>query len=276
VTNPQTYYDALTAVLCDLFGHDWHLGYWLNAQTPGEAAERLNEVMAGRLPNAPDMLVLDIGCGVGGPACFIAERTGSRVIGITNSHAGMAEAERFAHERGLRERIDFRYAEAQQLPFENDAFDAVWSCEAMHNFADKAPVVRELARVLRPGGTAVLGDLFLTGGAPDERPASLDALKEFSFHLCTADDLIALLQANGIRVHESIDVGHHVGPRSPATCAEMCRAKLSEAYGNTLERTILERTVQATSLLAETFRTREVGWGIWVGRKEQHAGVPGR
>jgi O-methyltransferase StaMB len=268
LTNPQVYYDALTTVLCDLFGHDWHLGYWLNAQTAQEAAERLNEVMAARLPKTPDMLVLDIGCGVGGPACFIAERTGSRVVGVTNSQSGVAEAERFAHERRLREQVDFRYAEAQQLPFASDSFDAVWSCEAIHNLPDKAPAVRELARVLRPGGTAVLGDLFLTG-APGERPSSLEALKEFSFHLCTADDLIALLQANGIRVHESIDVGHHVGPRSPESCAEMCRAKLAQSPANTLERTILERTVQATSLLAEVFRTREVGWGIWVGRKEQ-------
>jgi O-methyltransferase StaMB len=266
VTNPQVYYDALTTVLCDLFGHDWHLGYWLNAETPSEAAQRLNEVMAGRLPSGPDMLVLDIGCGVGGPACFIAARTGSRVIGVTNSQSGVAEAERFAAERGVRARVDFRYAEAQELPFEDDSFDAVWSCEALHNLPDKTAAVRELARVLRPGGTAVLGDLFLTG-PPDERRSSLPALREFSFHLATADDLIALLQAHGIRIHESIDVGHHVGPRSPATCAEMCRAKLAQSSGNTLERTILERTVQATSLLAETFRTREVGWGIWVGRK---------
>ncbi len=268
MTNPEVYYDALTTVLCDLFGHDWHLGYWLNAQSPSEAAERLNEVMAARLPTTPDMLVLDVGCGVGGPACFIAERTGSRVVGVSNSKSGLAEAERYARERGLRERVDFRYAEAQQLPFDNDSFDAVWSSEAIHNLSDKTPAVRELARVLRPGGTAVVGDLFLTRGSDDAR-SSLAALKEFSFHLVTADDLIALLQAHGIRVHESIDIGHHVGPRSPATCAEMCRAKLAQTSGNTLERTILERTVQATSLLEETFRSREVGWGIWVGRKER-------
>src|SRR5438876_1214159 len=73
--SPQVYYEVLTTLLLDLFGHDWHLGYWLNAANPAEAAQRLNEIMVNRLPVKEGMTVLDIGCGVGGPACFIAEKT---------------------------------------------------------------------------------------------------------------------------------------------------------------------------------------------------------
>ncbi len=47
--SPEAYYDALRNVLCELFGHEWHLGYWLNASTISEAGERLNEAMASRL-----------------------------------------------------------------------------------------------------------------------------------------------------------------------------------------------------------------------------------
>jgi cyclopropane fatty-acyl-phospholipid synthase-like methyltransferase len=264
--SPQTYYDVLTRLLCDLFGHDWHLGYWLNAQTPAEAAQRLNEVMAGRLPRKPGMRVLDVGCGVGGPACFIAEQTGGHVTGVTNSPPGIAEGERFVRERGLEARVTFRIAEASALPFEDASFDAVWSCEALHNLADKTPAVREMARVLKPGGTAVLGDLFLTSSGS---ASGLAALREFSFHLETADELVALLQAHGIQVHESIDIGHHVGPTSPQLCATVCRERASQCAPHTLERIILERTAQATSLLADTFSAREIGWGIWSGIKLQ-------
>lgn len=261
---PQVYYEALTKLLRELFGHDWHLGYWLNATTASEAGERLNEIMASRLPQKPGMSVLDIGCGIGGPACFIAARTGAVVTGVTNSQTGAAEAERVARDRGLGERVSFRVAEATDLPFADASYDVIWSCEAIHNVQDKAPAVRELSRVLRPGGTVVLGDLFL------RRPAassSLESLAQFSFHLTTADDLISLLQTCGVRVHESIDIGHHVGPKSPALCAEICRARAARTQENTIERIILDRTVQATSLLADKFSDGEVGWGIWVGRK---------
>lgn len=262
---PQVYYDALTKLLRELFGHDWHLGYWLNAATAAEAGERLNEIMTSRLPHRAGTRVLDIGCGIGGPACFIAERTGALVTGITNSQTGVLEAERAARARGLAERVTFQVAEASELPFPDASYDAIWSCEAIHNVVDKGPVVRELARVLETGGTVVLGDLFL------RRPAAaplLESLAQFSFHLTTADDLIALLQMYGVRVHESIDIGHHVGPKSPALCAEICRAKAARTPENTIERLILDRTVQATTLLADRFQAGEIGWGIWVGKKD--------
>jgi 27-O-demethylrifamycin SV methyltransferase len=264
--NPQVYYDVLTKLLCDLFGHDWHLGCWLNATTPAQAAQRLNEVMARRLPYKPGMLILDVGCGVGGPACFIAGQTDGNVIGVTNSKSGIAVGERFVQSRGLESRVTFKIGEASALPFEDASFDVVWSCEALHNIEDKAPAVREIARVLKPGGAAVLGDLFLTSPSAT-LPFDLAALKQFSFHLETADTLIGLLQAHGIQVHESIDIGHHVGPKSPQLCADVCRECASQSPENTLERLILERTAQATSLLAEKFASRQVGWGIWTGQK---------
>lgn len=264
--SPEAYYDALKALLCELFGHDWHLGYWLNATSIAESAQRLNEIMTARLAIEPGTRVLDVGCGVGGPACFIAAQTGALVVGVSNSRPGLEEAERFAKSRGIDDRVSFRFGEAQQLPFPDASFDAVWSCEAIHNVADKTPVVRELARVLKPGGRVVLGDLFLLNRAID--PADLERLKQFSFYLSTADDFIDLLQTSGIRVLESIDIGHHVGPRSPEMSAQVCREKLHHAAPQTLERTILERTIMATSFLAEMFRVRTVGWGIWVGRKE--------
>jgi ubiquinone/menaquinone biosynthesis C-methylase UbiE len=262
--DPQLYYETLTRLLHELFGHDWHLGYWVNASTPAEAAERLNEVMVARLPKKSGMQVLDIGCGIGGPACFIAERTDAHVIGVTNSRSGAAEAEGLARDRGLHDRVRFQVAEAADLPFDDASFDAIWSSEAIHNLENKVPAIRELARVLRPGGTVVLGDLFLRT-PPTE--SSLASLKQFSFHLTTADDLIAMLQLVGISVSESIDVGHHIGPKSPAMCADTCRAKAARTPEHTLERIILDRTVQATSLLAEMFSRQEIGWGIWTGRK---------
>ncbi|MBI4473552.1 MAG: methyltransferase domain-containing protein [Acidobacteria bacterium] len=266
--SPQIYYEVLHGLLLDLFGHDWHLGYWLNATSPAEAAERLNEVMLNRLPVKEGMSVLDVGCGVGGPACFIAEKTRCQVVGVSNSRLGLAEAERFVRERGLQNLVTFQFAEALEMPFPDESFDAVWSCEALHNFEDKRPFAREVARVLKPGGCAVLGDLFLLKEPDDDGP-DLRRLGQFSFHLVTADALIETLRAEGINVDESISIGHHVGPQSPEICAQICREKAARYDEKNLARMILERTVDATSLLAESFARREVSWGIWVGTKSK-------
>jgi cyclopropane fatty-acyl-phospholipid synthase-like methyltransferase len=263
---PEAYYDALKALLCELFGHDWHLGYWLNAATIAESAERLNAVMAARLAVEPGMRVLDVGCGVGGSACFIAAATGAQVVGISNSRPGLEEAARFAKAQHVDHLVSFQFGEMQQIPFPDASFDRVWSCEALHNVADKSSVVPELARVLRPGGRVVLGDLFLLN--PAIQSAERERLQQFSFHLSTADAFIDRLQASGIRVAESIDIGHHVGPRSPEMSAQICRERLERTAPQTLERTILERTIMATSFLAELFKARTIGWGIWVGVRE--------
>ena len=264
--SPEAYYDALKALLCELFGHDWHLGYWLNAATVAESAQRLNAIMAARLALEPGMSVLDVGCGVGGSACFMARESGAQVVGISNSRPGLDEAERFAKQQGVDHLVSFRFGEMQEIPFPDGSFDRVWSCEALHNVADKTSVVPELARVLRPGGRMVLGDLFLLN--PVIETADLERLRQFSFHLSTADAFIGALQNSGIRVVESIDIGHHVGPKSPEMSAQICREKLEHTPAQTLERMILERTIMATSFLAEMFRTRTVGWGIWVGVKD--------
>jgi 27-O-demethylrifamycin SV methyltransferase len=264
--SPQAYYEALNQLLLEMFGHDWHLGYWLNASTYEEAAQRLNELMAGRLDASAGMTVLDVGCGVGGPACNLSVATGARVVGLSNSAAGVAEAERYTRERGLSEWVSYRLGEATAMPFPDASFDAVYSCEAIHNVEDPGPLAHELARVLKPGGAVVIGDLFLLK-TPDADGPDLARLKQFSFHLVTADTLIAALQDSGLRVTESLSIGHHVGPRGPELAAAQCRERAARTPAGTVARTILDRTTEATTLLAQVFRRREVSWGIWVGHK---------
>lgn len=261
--DPQIFYDTLTRLLAELFGRNWHLGYWLNASTPAEAAERLNEVMLRRLPVSAGQRVLDIGCGMGGGSCFIARSTGARVTGISNSRAGLKMAREFAKQYAVEAVADFEFAEMARLPFAESTFDGVWSCEALHNLTNQEPLADELARVLKPGGTTVIGDLF----ALVEHGSSLPQLKQFSFHLFTSNDFIATLQRHGLRVQEAIDIGHHVGARAPQVSAEICRERAERSAPGTMERMILERTVAATTLLAEAFARREIGWGIWVAVK---------
>jgi cyclopropane fatty-acyl-phospholipid synthase-like methyltransferase len=264
--DPQNYYDTLTQLYSSLFGRNWHLGYWLNASTFAEAGERLNAAMIDRLHAGTTDTVVDVGCGVGGPACDIAAATGANVVGISNSAKGIENAAAYAAARGLANRVRFELADALELPFKDASVDAVFSCEAVHNVVEKAPLARELARVLKPGGRMVVGDLFLLRPSSQLQTAA-DKLKSFSFHLFEADEWIAVLRQYDVRVTDSVNIGHHVGPKSFEHCTSVCLQQASRAPQGSLEHVILTRTAEATSLLGDGFRAGDLGWGIWSGAR---------
>jgi MPBQ/MSBQ methyltransferase len=98
------------------------------------------------------MYVLDLGCGLGGSSRYLAAECSCRVAAIDLT-PNFVEAARIPSARcGLAERIEFRQANALDLPFQDDTFDHVWSYAVTMNIADKERLAREVARVLKPGG----------------------------------------------------------------------------------------------------------------------------
>jgi arsenite methyltransferase len=96
--------------------------------------------------------VLDVGCGVGVTPCYLAKKHGCRVVGV-DILVRMVERSR---ERAIRENVaelvDFRVADAQELPFEDDLFDAVITESVTAFPQDKQRAVNEYVRVTKPGG----------------------------------------------------------------------------------------------------------------------------
>lgn len=265
--DPQKYYEHLTPLYCRLIGHQWHLGYWVNASNLQEAITSLTELMASRPELSREMSVLDLGCGVGGTVCWLADRFGCRVIGVSNSRAGLAEADRWTLERGLQDRAEYQFADVVELPFDGDHFDVVWSCEAIHNVADQEAVISELTRVLKPGGTVILGDIFQLREPTAREPVS-EGLQEYGFHLRTADQWIASLETHGIRVRESVSIGHHVGEASLSVCTSLFEAEAENHDEGSVEKGLCQRTAAATQRLRECFNAGEISWGIWFGVKQ--------
>lgn len=100
--------------------------------------------------------VLDVGCGDGDLAVELSKR-GARVVGIDASGSVIEAAERKA--TASRVGVDFRVAMAERLPFPDEHFDIVVAVTVLCFVDDAAPVFREMARVLRPGGHLVIGEL---------------------------------------------------------------------------------------------------------------------
>lgn len=116
------------------------------------------EALARRAGLAPGMAVLDVCAGLGGPARFLAHRFGVRVTGVDLTHSRCAAGARLTALVGLQSRVRLVRADAQALPFPARVFDAAYSQEGLLHVPDKAAVLRECARVLRPGARLAFSD----------------------------------------------------------------------------------------------------------------------
>lgn len=129
-------------------------------------AGRIRQAILTRAALAPGERVLDVGCGTGTLAIEIRKRVGSEgvVHGIDASPEMVTLAKEKARTRQLQ--IDFQVAAAQQLPFEDGAFDAVLCTMLMHHLPrdQRADAIAEMFRVLAPGGRVLIVDLSREGG----------------------------------------------------------------------------------------------------------------
>ena len=119
----------------------------------GDAATKELIALAGF---TPAMHILDVGCGIGGSTRRLSKETGCRVTGIDLSDEYIETAIRLTELLGMQDRVDFHATSALDLPFDDDAFDGVWSLQMNMNVEDKLGWLKETYRVLKPGGRAVL------------------------------------------------------------------------------------------------------------------------
>ncbi|MBU0496594.1 MAG: methyltransferase domain-containing protein [Candidatus Thermoplasmatota archaeon] len=107
--------------------------------------------------------VLDAGCGVGGVSIYLAQKYPDvRVVGITNVVEQVRMAEGLAQEEGVGASTEFLVGDFCDSGFSSNGFDGVFLVESLGYVADQMRLVREMYRVLKPGGTLVVIDVFRT------------------------------------------------------------------------------------------------------------------
>ena len=145
--------------------------------------------------------VLDIGCGLGGPSVLLAsEHQAASVIGIDIQREQVDLSSKLAASKGVARKVSFQLVEPGPLPFDEAAFDVVFSDGVIVQIPDKRALFEQIYRVLRVGRSFVAGD-FLTGVDPDSSELISEHREktELSFHFETPEQTQSLLSSVGFR-----------------------------------------------------------------------------
>lgn len=117
---------------------------------------RWRAFLVSRVDAGPGDTVLDVACGTGAVAIELARRHGCRVVGVDQSPEMLAEGRRRVEAAGLGERIELREGRAEELPFEDGSLAGLTFTYLLRYVEDPAATMRELVRVVRPGGSIAM------------------------------------------------------------------------------------------------------------------------
>jgi len=137
---------------------------WAQLLSFGQDA-RWHRVMIESLPVTADSVVADVATGTAAVAIDLVRQYGCRVIGIDQSPEMLARGGERVAAAGLSERIVLRQGEAERLPLEDASVDALTHTYLLRYVDDPAATLRELARVVRPGGAIASLEFFVPDGA---------------------------------------------------------------------------------------------------------------
>jgi sarcosine/dimethylglycine N-methyltransferase len=164
----------------------------------GKGVVATEELAALLQPKASDH-VLDIGCGIGGPARWIAAKYGCHVTGVDLTAEFCEAARELNGLCGLADRVQILHGSALALPVPDAAFDRAYSQAALMNIADKRRVFREALRVLRPGGLLALSLAGAGSAGKPYYPLPWAITTAISF-LATPDEIRGDLLAAGFQI----------------------------------------------------------------------------
>jgi ubiquinone/menaquinone biosynthesis C-methylase UbiE len=260
--NPQQiaqYYDSNTARFLSLGGSGdvaaIHRAIWApGVTTQAQAFGFLNQLVANALrpalpPDADRAKVLDLGCGVGGTATWVAQALDVHVTGVTLSPAQVQLAQQRAEALGLASRVNFALGSFSAMP-ELPASHGAYAIESFVHADDAAGFFAMAARQLLPGARLVLCDDFLNPPHTAEANACVARFRR-GWHLNTLlseEDTCALAQSAGFRLVEVQDLSAHLRGFHPLllwAVSTLTRVPLPWAYWHNLAGgTALQRCVK--------------------------------
>jgi len=167
---------GVSTLMSQMWGGNLHMGYFEAPDEPLDRAQmRIKQTIAELLALKPGRKLIEVACGVGTTAVFLAEKTGASIDAPNISETQLAEARERAAQAGLSDRVSFAFGDYHHIDAESRSYDA-WLCqEALLYAHDRQQVFAEACRVVKPGGRILFTDLTLSEALPAHERESLMA-----------------------------------------------------------------------------------------------------
>ncbi|MCB0344178.1 MAG: methyltransferase domain-containing protein [Bdellovibrionales bacterium] len=143
--------------------------------------------------------VIDIGCGLGGTARYLAQTFGCEVSGVDLTAEFVMAGEYLTGLVGLESLVSLARADALELPFDDECFTAAWTEHVQMNIKNKVQFYSEMARVLRPGGRLLFHDIFSGPGGELSYPVPWAEDESISF-LISTENARKMMESAGLRI----------------------------------------------------------------------------
>lgn len=266
VSTTKDYYDGpADEIYRTIWGDNIHLGIPPREDSSHlEAMENTNRIMAEAVDLKPGMRVVDLGCGYGATARYLAANYGCRVLGTNISEKELDLARTRGEEAGLGHLLSFEYGDFHELAYPGGSFDVVWSQESFLHGVDKRKILSECTRILAPGGSLIFTDILVRKDTPQEdRERIYDRVK--SPDMWDKGDYEAALRELDLEILRTEDWSQYVA-RSYGWVRDQVKAN-REALLPRVGQETLDRTVDALSFWVDSANAGKIGWGLFVARE---------
>ncbi|MGZ4909453.1 MAG: class I SAM-dependent methyltransferase [Halobacteriota archaeon] len=212
-----------------------------------------------------DLLLLDICSAIGGPARHLVEKYGIRVVGVDTTPEMIAEAQKRTIDKPFKDKIEYRYGSALDLPAHAESFDVVWGQDSWCYVTDKKRLIDETARVLKCGGTLAFTNWIW--GSEQALATEADYLMTFMVFpdMQTLDGYANLIRAAGLKFKGQEDLSADFAQKMDQYLDTLKQNKMDiiAGFGNDLYYEA-EKGVIAWSKAAHE---KKVGRGLWIATK---------
>lgn len=264
----RKHYDRLSIFYRLLWGEHLHHGYWENAESIGRAQIKLMEQLAEKAGIPRGAQVLDIGCGLGGSAFWLANQYDCRVTGLTISPVQARMAAKKAKSKGLGHQLQFLVLDANEWQPQPDSTDVIWIMESSEHFRDKKNFFRRCAVALRPNGVLAVcawlrGERTMSDG--DNQLVATIGKAMFSASLDTLSQYASWMREAGLKVETAEDITKNISP-TWEYCSRMIKRSPFRWLVNFADRPT-RRFVRSFPLMQQAYNSGAMAFGLFVAKK---------
>jgi len=216
----------------------------------------------------PGMKVLDIGCGTGGSAFYMASYFGAEVLGIdlSDNMLAVANEHKATMQENVQHLVSFRFLDATQAAFPENYFDVIYSRDAIMHIADKELVYSKALSWLKPGGQLVVSEYVHGRNHPNHTTEYVEYIKDRGYQLVTVQEYGNVLKKVGFKRVQAID---KTAQFISILKMEMAKFKpMKDEFIKEFSMKDYKDLTEGWDIKVERCTKGEQGWGLFKAHKE--------